>query len=169
MGTNAVYWMRRDSATTRPTATNWDPLGPGYHEVGKYNRSPLEDRSPVEVPSTPRPQLAPRRDRYIYFSGSSEVPEGTAVNIRRPSYKIVAGVELGSSEAERVLREPSSITKQDQEGRRAAPLSQLIVLEPGAAWGMIVSTSHEPEESAEVDRSFPGNGLDSGRLFHNGV
>ena len=74
-----------------------------YHEAGRYNGFPLEDRSPVEVLTTPRPQLAPPRDRYIYFPGSSEVPEGAAVNIRRRSYKIVAAVEVGSNGAEGVL------------------------------------------------------------------
>ena len=32
-----------------------------YHEAGKYQGFPLEDRGPVEVLTTPRPQLAPPR------------------------------------------------------------------------------------------------------------
>ena len=44
-----------------------------YHEAGKYQGFPLEDRGPVEVLTTPRPQLAPQRDRYVYRPNTAEV------------------------------------------------------------------------------------------------
>jgi arylsulfatase len=68
-----------------------------YHEAGKYNGFPLDDRSAVEVLTTPRPQLSPPRDRYIYYPGTSEVPEGAAVNVRNRSFKIAANVNVSSN------------------------------------------------------------------------
>jgi arylsulfatase len=65
-----------------------------YLEAGKYQGFPLDDRSAVEVLTTPRPQLSPPRDRYIYTPGTSEVPESAAVNIRNRSYKIAANVNV---------------------------------------------------------------------------
>ena len=57
-----------------------------HFEAGRYFGLPLEDRSAVEVLTTPRPQMSPPRDRYLYFPGTLEVPEAVAVNIRgRPT------------------------------------------------------------------------------------
>ena len=74
-----------------------------YHEAGKYNGFPLEDRSPVEVLTTPRPQLSPPRDQYVYRPGTAEVPEGAAVNVRNRSFKIAANVGIDSADAAGVL------------------------------------------------------------------
>ena len=74
-----------------------------YHEAGKYMAFPLEDRGAVEVLTTPRPQLAPPRDRYIYRPGTAEVPEGAAVNIRNRSYKIAASATISDADAAGVL------------------------------------------------------------------
>ena len=74
-----------------------------YHEAGKYKAFPLDDRSPVEILTTPRPQLSPPRDRYIYTPGTAEVPEGAAVNVRNRSYKIAAEVSIESDDAEGVI------------------------------------------------------------------
>jgi len=65
-----------------------------YHEAGKYKGFPLDDRSAVEILTSPRPQLSPPRDRYIYNPGTSEVPESAAVNVRNRSYKIAANVNI---------------------------------------------------------------------------
>lgn len=74
-----------------------------YHEAGKYNAFPLEDRSAAEVLTSPRPQLSPPRDRYIYRSGTSEVPESAAVNVRNRSFKIAATVTIHDPPASGVL------------------------------------------------------------------
>ena len=74
-----------------------------YHEAGKYQAFPLEDRTAVEVLTTPRPQLSPPRDRYIYRPGTAEVPEGAAANIRNRSYKIAAAVSVDSDDAQGVV------------------------------------------------------------------
>jgi arylsulfatase len=68
-----------------------------YHEAGMYQGFPIDDRYSVDVLTTPRPQLSPPRDRYIYYPGTSEVPEGAAVNVRNRSYKIAANVNVSSN------------------------------------------------------------------------
>ena len=46
-----------------------------FAEAGENGAFPLDDRSPLEIMITPRPQLASPRDRYVYFPGTAEVPE----------------------------------------------------------------------------------------------
>jgi arylsulfatase len=55
---------------------------------------PLDDRSAAEVLGTERPTEEGPRERYIYYPGTSPVPEGVAVNVRGRSYKIIADVEI---------------------------------------------------------------------------
>jgi arylsulfatase A-like enzyme len=75
-----------------------------FHEAGKYNGLPLIDLTAVEVISDPtRPQVAPPRDRYVYYPNTAEVPETAAVNIRNRSYSIAVEVEVESEDAEGVL------------------------------------------------------------------
>jgi arylsulfatase A-like enzyme len=74
-----------------------------FHEAGKYNGLPLEDRTPVEVLTTERPQLAKPRDRYFYYPDCAEVPEAAAVNIRNRSYTIAAEVDIQTPEVGGVL------------------------------------------------------------------
>ena len=75
------------------------PCRPAAHEtagadrlwwtaVGQYGVLPLENRGVVEILTTDRPQIAPPRDRYIYYPGCAEVPESAAPNIRNRSYTI---------------------------------------------------------------------------------
>ncbi|MFE3638897.1 sulfatase-like hydrolase/transferase [Streptomyces sp. NPDC059168] len=72
-------------------------------EAEKYHGLPLDDRSPVEILNTPRPQLAAPRDRYVYYPGCADVPEAAAVNIRGRSYSVIAEVRLDTPEARGVL------------------------------------------------------------------
>ena len=44
--------------------------------------------------TTPRPQMSPPRDRYVYYPDTLEVPEAVAVNVRGRSFKIAAEVDL---------------------------------------------------------------------------
>jgi arylsulfatase A-like enzyme len=75
-----------------------------FHEAGRFNGLPIEDRTAVEVLADPtRPQVAPPRDRYVYYPGAAEVPETAAVNIRNRSYSIAAEVEVESPDAHGVL------------------------------------------------------------------
>ena len=55
---------------------------------------PLDDRTAIEMLTTERPSDEPPRERYIYYPGTSPVPEGVAVNVRGRSYKILADVDI---------------------------------------------------------------------------
>jgi arylsulfatase len=75
-----------------------------FHLAGMYNGLPVLDRTALEVLSDPtRPQVAPPRDRYIYYPDAAEVPESAAVNVRNRSYTIAVNVEVESPDAEGVL------------------------------------------------------------------
>jgi hypothetical protein len=75
-----------------------------FHEAGKYRGLPLMDKTAVEILADPnRPQVAPSRDRYVYYPGTAEVPERAAVNIRNRSYSIVVEVDIQSQDASGVL------------------------------------------------------------------
>ncbi|GAA4477687.1 arylsulfatase AtsA [Rhodococcus olei] len=78
-------------------------VGSWFHEAGANRAYPLDDRSAVEILTTPRPQLAPPRNRYMYRVGGAEVPESVAVSVRNRSYSIGALVDLPESGASGVL------------------------------------------------------------------
>jgi arylsulfatase len=65
-----------------------------FEEADKNLVLPLDDRTALEQLNIERPSAEPPRDRYIYFPGTSPVPEGVAVNTRGRSYKIIADVEI---------------------------------------------------------------------------
>ena len=69
-------------------------IGVWFEEAEKNNVLPLDDRSATELLTTERPVAEPPRDTYIYYPGTSPVPEGFAVNTRGRSYKILANVEI---------------------------------------------------------------------------
>ena len=74
-----------------------------FYYAGIYHGIPLDDRSALEIISTPRPQPSMPRNRYIYYPDCADVPEIVAVNIRRRSYTLAAGVNIESPEATGVL------------------------------------------------------------------
>jgi arylsulfatase A-like enzyme len=65
-----------------------------FEEADKNFVLPLDDRSATEMLTAERPQSEPPRDRYVYYPGTSPVPEGVAANIRGRSYKIIADVDI---------------------------------------------------------------------------
>ena len=74
-----------------------------YAEAGRNGAFPLDDRSALEILTTPRPLLSPARNRYVYYPDLAEVPESQAVNIRNRSYGIGALVDIPAPGAEGVL------------------------------------------------------------------
>ena len=74
-----------------------------FFEAGKYQGFPLDDRSGVEIMTTPRPQMTEPRDRYVYYPDTAEIPESQAVNIRNRSYAIRAEVEIPAGGTEGVI------------------------------------------------------------------
>lgn len=63
-------------------------------EADKNLVLPLDDRSAVELLALERPSQEKPKTRYIYYPGTSAVPEGVAVNVRGRSYKIIADVDI---------------------------------------------------------------------------
>jgi len=74
-----------------------------FYYAGIYRGLPLDDRTALEIMSSPRPQPSEPRDRYVYYPDTAEIPESVGVNIRRRSYAIAAGVTLDTPDAEGVL------------------------------------------------------------------
>lgn len=74
-----------------------------FSEAGRNQAFPLDDRSAFEIMMTPRPVLSGPRERYVYYPGMAEVPEGQAVNVRNRSFTIGALVDLPDSAATGVL------------------------------------------------------------------
>jgi arylsulfatase len=74
-----------------------------YAEAGANGAFPLDDRSALEILTTPRPVLSPARDRYVYFPGLADVPESQAANVRNRSYAIGALVDITAPGAQGVL------------------------------------------------------------------
>ncbi len=70
-----------------------------FEEAEKNFVLPLDDRSAQEILGVERPSEEAPRERYIYYPGTSPVPEGVAVNVRGRSYKILADVELTADTA----------------------------------------------------------------------
>lgn len=93
----------RDDLAEREPEKLAELIGLWFYEAGINQGFPLDDRSALEILSTPRPQPTPPRNRYVYRPGGSEVPEGVAVNIRNRSYSIGALVDLPGPGAQGVL------------------------------------------------------------------
>jgi arylsulfatase len=74
-----------------------------FSEAGANGAFPLDDRSAVEIMTTPRPQLTSPRNRYRYFADAAGVPEAQAVNVRNRNYIIGAVVDIPNSGASGVL------------------------------------------------------------------
>jgi len=78
-------------------------IGLWFYEAGANHAFPLDDRSALEIILTPRPQLIPVRDRYVYRPGAAEIPEHVAVNLRNRDFTIGALVDLPDGGADGVL------------------------------------------------------------------
>jgi arylsulfatase len=74
-----------------------------FSEAGANGAFPLDDRSAVEIFQTPRPQLTAPRSRYIYYPGTSPVPEWQAVRTAGRSFAVGAVVNIPAAGAEGVL------------------------------------------------------------------
>ena len=94
-----LYNLAEDRAQTRNVAAEHSERFEELKELwsyyaGVYKGMPLDDRSALEIISTPRPQPTEPRERYVYYPNTADMPESTAVNVRRRSYTIAAGATL---------------------------------------------------------------------------
>ena len=74
-----------------------------FSEAGRNGAFPLDDRTPVEILTEPRPQLTAPRSRYVYFPDTAPVSEWQAVNTRNRSFVIGALVDIPAPGAQGVL------------------------------------------------------------------
>jgi arylsulfatase A-like enzyme len=74
-----------------------------FAEAGANHAFPLDDRSPLEILGTPRPQLTAARSRYRYDPDTAPVSEWQAVNTRNRSYAVAAVVDIPAPGAQGVL------------------------------------------------------------------
>jgi arylsulfatase len=74
-----------------------------FEEADKNLVLPLDDRSATELFLIERPLEEAPRTRYVYYPGTSPVPEGVAVNIRGKDYRIIADVEITDANPSGVL------------------------------------------------------------------
>jgi arylsulfatase len=74
-----------------------------FEEAKKNKVLPLDDRTAGELLAVERPTEEKPRNRYIYYPGTSPVPEAVAVNVRGRSYKILADVEITDPDCSGVI------------------------------------------------------------------
>jgi arylsulfatase len=74
-----------------------------FTEAGRNNVLPLDDRTAVEVLNVERPLTSEKIDRYVYYPGTSVIPEGAAVSIRGRSYDVGVSLKNVTTEAEGVI------------------------------------------------------------------
>jgi len=74
-----------------------------FSEAGANAAFPLDDRTPVEILGTPRPQLSAPRNRYVYFPDTAPVSEWQAVNTKNRSFVIGALLDIPKAGSEGVL------------------------------------------------------------------
>jgi len=74
-----------------------------FVEAEKNLVLPLDDRSPRDLFAIERPAEEEARERYIYYPGTSSIPESVAVNVRGRSYKILADVEITDDKCSGVI------------------------------------------------------------------
>jgi arylsulfatase A-like enzyme len=92
----------RDLAAERPEKLR-ELVNIWFSEAGANGAFPLDDRSPVEILTTPRPQLSAPRTRYVYYPDAAPVPEWQSVNTRNRSFVIGALLDIPAPGAEGVL------------------------------------------------------------------
>jgi arylsulfatase len=103
-----LYDLRTDRTQLHNVAAEKPALleelkGLWFYYAGVYKGLPLDDRSALEIMTSPRPEPGEPRGRYIYYPDTADVPESVAVNIRGRSYTIAAAVSIDTPEAEGVL------------------------------------------------------------------
>ena len=103
-----LYHLAEDRTQSRDLAASEPELlekmkGLWFYHAGIYKGLPLDDRTPREILASPRPQPSEPRNRYVYYPDTSDVPESVAVNVRRRSFTIAAGVTIEAADAHGVL------------------------------------------------------------------
>ena len=102
-----LYNLQEDFAETNNlAAAERDRLiamiGMWYVEAGKYNVLPIDSRGTLRF-AIERPQLAPDRERYIYYPGTQMVPGNAAPRLLNRPHSVSVELEVPEGGAEGVL------------------------------------------------------------------
>jgi arylsulfatase len=73
-----------------------------FTEAGKYDVLPLDDRTPMEILTEERPSDR-QEGTFVFYPGTTEIPERTAPQTRGRSFRILADVELSDADAQGVI------------------------------------------------------------------
>jgi arylsulfatase len=103
-----LYHVDEDRSESRDLAKEYpeklEALIKVWFEEAEKNRVlPLDDRTPMEMLTVPRPTEEKARERYIYYADASPIPESCAVNVRGRSFKILADVEITDEDCSGVI------------------------------------------------------------------
>jgi arylsulfatase len=94
-----LYHVDEDRSESRNLASQYpdklkELIKAWFEEADKNFVLPLDDRNAVELLTIQHPLEEPPRNRYVYYPGTSPIPEGSAANVRARSYKIIADVDI---------------------------------------------------------------------------
>jgi arylsulfatase len=94
-----LYHVDEDRSESKNVAAQYpdklkELIAAWFEEADKNFVLPLDDRTAMELLTIQHPLEEPPRSRYIYYPGTTPVPETSAANIRGRSYKIIADVEV---------------------------------------------------------------------------
>ncbi len=74
-----------------------------FAEAGKYNVLPLNDLAVLDLLKVEFRVPVPPSGKYVYYPGTSEVPEHSAANTHGVSFKVLAEVEVTDEEAHGII------------------------------------------------------------------
>ena len=77
-------------------------IGMWYVEAGKYNVLPIDSRTTLRF-AIERPQIAPDRERYIYYPGTQMVPTNAAPRVLNRPHTISVELDVPDAGADGVL------------------------------------------------------------------
>ena len=103
-----LYHLETDRAQAKNLAAD-EPerlelmKGLWFYYAGIYNGLPLDDRSALEQVLAERPRGGPVRDQYVFYPGTSDVPESAGPGIPGRSFTLSAGVTIDADDAQGVL------------------------------------------------------------------
>jgi arylsulfatase len=102
-----LYNLQEDFAETNNlAATERDRLiamiAMWYVEAGKYNVLPIDGRTTLRF-AVERPQIAPDRERYVYYPGTQMVPGNAAPRLLNRPHSISVDLEVPEGGADGVL------------------------------------------------------------------
>lgn len=103
-----LYHTDEDRSESRDLADEYpdrldELIGLWWVEAGRNNVLPLDDRVIVDILTEPRPGIATQRGTYVYYPGSSPVPEHVVASTCNRSFTIVADMDLESPDAAGVI------------------------------------------------------------------